>query len=339
MSDQEEGGGEETDKGAEKTVQEGQLVAPSPAAPAADGVTGCDGAIVVVAKCPTAGKSKTRLQPLLGSDGAAKLAEAMLLDVVEAISGEARLKPVCKILLYAPATAESEGAMRSILEKSDLFDDGCGDWTFLPMNSAIDAQSSNPSKSLTSSHLGEQLTDALVRAREVIRRWNLATSEGGGGVDRSPVVFMGMDSPEVPLDELVAALSQPMPALLCPAADGGYGLLSVPAHAPANQVFRGVRWSHSLTAVSQIKALTDAGITVIIGRLMHDIDEPDDVRDLCNRLSKQKARCDQNGCSNPSNGDSCDDTLLQPSSVCTTIGPQTASCQHTLRALIELGQL
>jgi hypothetical protein len=40
------------------------------------------GAIVVVAKCPIPGTSKTRLIPLLGQEGAAQLAEAMLKDVL-----------------------------------------------------------------------------------------------------------------------------------------------------------------------------------------------------------------------------------------------------------------
>jgi glycosyltransferase A (GT-A) superfamily protein (DUF2064 family) len=42
-------------------------------------VTGC---VVVVAKCPIPGKSKTRLVPLLGNDGSSQLAKAMLSDVL-----------------------------------------------------------------------------------------------------------------------------------------------------------------------------------------------------------------------------------------------------------------
>lgn len=41
-----------------------------------------DGTIVVVAKCPIGGKSKTRLIPLLGEDGSAYLARCMLSDVL-----------------------------------------------------------------------------------------------------------------------------------------------------------------------------------------------------------------------------------------------------------------
>lgn len=42
--------------------------------------------IVVVAKCPLPGTSKTRLIPTLGADGAAQLAEAMLADVLTTVS-------------------------------------------------------------------------------------------------------------------------------------------------------------------------------------------------------------------------------------------------------------
>ena len=45
------------------------------------------GAIVVVAKCPIPGSCKTRLVPMLGNDGAANLARAMLSDVLSSICG------------------------------------------------------------------------------------------------------------------------------------------------------------------------------------------------------------------------------------------------------------
>ena len=43
------------------------------------------GAIVLVAKCPIAGKSKTRLSKLVGKEGSALLAKSMLSDVLESI--------------------------------------------------------------------------------------------------------------------------------------------------------------------------------------------------------------------------------------------------------------
>ena len=44
------------------------------------------GTIAVFAKCPIAGSSKTRLSSLLGEDGAADLAKAMLSDILYNIS-------------------------------------------------------------------------------------------------------------------------------------------------------------------------------------------------------------------------------------------------------------
>lgn len=110
------------------------------------------------------------------------------------------------------------------------------------------------------------------------------------------VIFLGMDSPEIPLDELIAVANHDVynhklitdSALLLPAADGGYGMLAVPLSADPYSTFHGVLWSNPLTAISQIKALTDQSIVVVTGRLMYDIDEPQDVNKLCDRLRERK---------------------------------------------------
>ena len=67
------------------------------------------GSIIVVAKCPIAGKSKTRLVPLLGKDGSAKLAKAMLSDVLMTLErcvssvGTSHSKPkVGKLTFFFP---------------------------------------------------------------------------------------------------------------------------------------------------------------------------------------------------------------------------------------------
>ena len=153
-------------------------------------------------------------------------------------------------------------------------------WRLLPMIATRDLQTS---------HLGDLLEHALERVRE-----ELGGGGGGGGV-----VFLGMDAPELALDDIVQGLrlannnnadnnnnnnnNNNNTAVLCPADDGGYGMLCVPSNAPLT-IFRGVHWSHSLTAVSQIKALTDCHLKVSLGTLMYDIDEPEDVHRLCQRL-------------------------------------------------------
>lgn len=188
--------------------------------------------------------------------------------------------------------------MEAILEEIHLYEHTHTQWDLLPMLT----------RDLNSSSLGSQLEDALIRTRHL---------------QSGPVIFIGMDSPELPIDEIISACRNPEQALLCPSADGGYGLLSVPQSADASKVFADVRWSDSLTAVSQLKALTDAGVPVRIGRLMNDIDTPEDVQDLCERLSVENTNDEQYDC-------------LQVS----TLGYRhTAKCTFTKLALQNLGLL
>ncbi|KAL7581515.1 hypothetical protein ACA910_022084 [Epithemia clementina (nom. ined.)] len=291
------------------------------------------GTVVVVAKCPVPGQSKTRLAPLLGDRGAANLAKAMLCDVILALSlamqNPIEFENVERILVYAPLTGEA--TMKGILEELQVE----SQWTLIPM---LEYQGQN---NLQSSDLGHKLTHALIQIRQ--------RKNGCEG----PVIFLGMDAPEIPLDEIATALTNPQNALLCPALDGGYGMLSVPAHVHAQHVFlplsaggEGGRWSTSLTAVAQIKALTDANVRVRLGRLMQDMDEKQDVQDLCQRLVSQSSTSSSS--TDQATPDHCSDKaflleeehpqdcLLKPSS-----GGQklTSRCSYTRRALEDLGQL
>lgn len=174
-------------------------------------------------------------------------------------------------------------------------------WTLLPMIS------STLTHNLRSPNLGQKLTDALQRVRELRNQ---------------TVVFLGMDSPELPIEEINHALSlKDESAHMCPSVDGGYGMLSVPVSAPET-IFDNILWSHPLTAISQVKALTDHGVSVSIGRLMHDIDEPEDVHALCDRLR------------NISTGK--DELILSCLYQSTEGVPNTSSCPHTRAALREL---
>ena len=264
-----------------------------------------EGCIVVVAKCPLPGTSKTRLAPLLGSEGAASLAKAMLSDVLVSLSP---LK-VPKILLYAPGNMDGWNCMSEILLELRLFKE----WVLVPMVDDI-------SSSLTSSDLGTKLSAGLIKAR---------TFSGAGGV-----IFVGMDSPELPLDEIQHALYQAVAhntAFLCPAQDGGYGMLCVPPSAPLS-IFQGVQWSHPLTAVSQLKALTDVNIPIILGRLMYDVDEPMDVHLLAKRLVVNRIGADSFHDEDNDNV-SCRSTgnLFQSSS---GQAPSKPDCMYTWNALV-----
>jgi glycosyltransferase A (GT-A) superfamily protein (DUF2064 family) len=216
---------------------------------------------------------------------------------------------IALILLYAPFDGRS--LMESLLAALGLSDD----WTLMPMLQQGDLQSSD---------LGGKLTDALVRAREEQQSQSRAAG---------PVVFVGMDSPETPLDEIASVFTQEryrQSALLCPAQDGGYGMLAVPPSATAAATFTGIRWSHSLTAVSQLKALTDDNVPVRIGRLMHDVDEPEDVLSLMQRLKATPSRDE------PTN-DAPTDVLLRSSHASGL--ERTSECPHTRQVLSCLGIL
>jgi hypothetical protein len=63
-------------------------------------------------------------------------------------------------------------------------------------------------------------------------------------------------------------------------------MLCVPPSADPSRTFSNLFWSHHLTAISQIKALTDQNIMVTIGKVMQDIDDPSDVEKLCRLLQK-----------------------------------------------------
>lgn len=187
---------------------------------------------------------------------------------------------------------------------SSLSSSSYAPWLLLPMQSKVDLQSSD---------LGDLLERALNRAREHIVVVDSAANASHVNSGNGSVVFLGMDSPALPLEDILIGLGLQVPAdgvetdvilvspmtncssteaLICPADDGGYGMLSVPASADASQTFQGIQWSHALTAVSQIKALTDQVgrvSSVRMGTLMYDIDEPEDVTKLCLRLKEDKS--------------------------------------------------
>ena len=183
-------------------------------------------------------------------------------------------------------------------------------WMLLPMTSA----------DLTAPNLGAILTDILKRTRALPSHGN----KGG------KVVYLGMDSPELPIEEIIGSLDESslQEAVLCPANDGGYGMLAVPPQAPTNNVFPGIRWSDPLTALGQLKVLTDGNIPVRLGRLMNDIDETEDVKAICKRLG-QDGRMDSSA---------TEDDVLSKSSP-SSGSAQTGQCRHTREVLKDLNLL
>jgi len=199
------------------------------------------------------------LIPLLGHEGSARLARALLSDVLTSLEKCSALNHISKVLLYAPGDEQGFKIMKSILTELDLHQ-----WKLRPMIST----------DLRSSDLGSILETALDKTRE----------ETPHCVPQ--VMFLGMDAPALPLDDIALAFGPQYQdkAVICPADDGGWGMLCVPPKAVSHATFSKMFWSHHLTGVSQIKALTDQGIVVQVGKMMHDMDEPEDVQRLCERI-------------------------------------------------------
>ena len=77
------------------------------------------------------------------------------------------------------------------------------EWVLLPMKSSVQNETESNSD-LTSSSLGDKLTDALDRTRELIRMtksFNIQNSN-----NNEAVLFLGMDSPELSMEEVVYGL-------------------------------------------------------------------------------------------------------------------------------------
>jgi Uncharacterized protein conserved in bacteria (DUF2064) len=250
------------------------------------------------------------------------------------------LDATVKILLYAPPTDHAHTTLRELLQTLTVLED----WQLHPVPPPIAIVAGQTV--VHNNHSSHNLSHILSHAVDLGRRQHpsdVATT----------VVLLGMDAPELPLAEIVAACCcrtrcNAAAALLCPAADGGYGLLVVPppcaatpAPAPIESLFRGVLWSHELTAVSQLKALSDQGVAIVIGPLMHDVDTAHDLDQLVQRLESKAV----SEVTPLDDGSSC---LSRPSALAQQqsngidfdrMEQSSVSCHYTRKVLIDLGLL
>lgn len=179
-------------------------------------------------------------------------------------------------------------------------------WYPMPMlvnSSSLKEGSNCPVSDLISSDLGDKLTNALINVRRLFNekmRQSIVNDNNGfisGGEEDimngndscggGAVVFLGMDSPEVIVEEIASALQsakQDSTTHICPAYDGGYGMICLPECVPPT-IFHGVIWSNPLTCISQLQALGRCGVRNIrVGQLMYDIDESKDILAFAQRL-------------------------------------------------------
>ena len=189
--------------------------------------------IIVFAKAPLAGFAKTRLIPLLGPAGAAKLARQMLyqtlISAVEAAIGSVEL-------CVTPDIASPAWLGVNITQGVEISAQGDGD-------------------------LGARLARAAQRALER---------------DES-VLLIGTDCIEMsaPLLREAADALKRKDAVIYPAADGGYALLGLARFHPS--LFRDIAWSTDSVAFETVGRIRQSSLSLEMGSLLHDVDEPDDL--------------------------------------------------------------
>lgn len=193
--------------------------------------------ILVFAKAPVPGRAKTRLIPVLGAEGAARLHERLLRQTVDtlATAGLAPLTVRCAPDCTHPVFAELAERWRVGLERQ------CdGD-------------------------LGARLEQG-VRA---------AFSRPAEAVDR--VILVGCDCPALDAGYLAAALAalDDHDAVLGPAADGGYVLLGLRGAAPA--LFRDIPWGGPAVAGLTRERMRRLGWRWRELATLRDLDRPEDL--------------------------------------------------------------
>ncbi len=210
-----------------------------------------NGTLILFAKYPTPGKVKTRLIPAVNAETAALLAESFLLDLTERIARNLNPHIRC-VLCFDPPDAKA--AFCELLANVPAFAER---FDFVAQRGE---------------GLGQRLTNALADVRQ--------THSG-------PFIFIGADAPDLPLHEIESGAhhAQNRTAYLTPAHDGGYVLLALP-HDVLDTVFDNIAWSTVTTANDQIVQLKRCGITTVsLGQTWRDVDDPDDLKYLEDRLN------------------------------------------------------
>lgn len=190
--------------------------------------------IIIFAKAPLPGFAKTRLIPVLGAAGAAKLAHWMLHQTLNS-AVDAAIGPI--ELCVTPEITTPAWSGVEMVQGIEISAQGDGD-------------------------LGARLARAAQRALE----------------HDAAVLLIGTDCVEMsaPLLREAAVTLKRKGAVIYPAADGGYALLGLTEFHPS--LFSNIAWSTDSVASETIGRIGQLGWSLEVGALLHDVDEPDDLK-------------------------------------------------------------
>ena len=201
--------------------------------------------LIIFAKAPLAGISKTRLIPTLGEKGAAKLAKQLLLYTVN----NALLSSVdCVELCVFPKPQSADWQQDDVFEK-------------------INSASKKARKKLewtaqSDGDLGARLLHAAKRSTE----------------NGEYVLLIGTDCPSLTPKVLQQAKEElsAYDAVINPATDGGYVLLGLQSVDAC--LFENMPWSTSSVCTESLKRIQGLQWNVSLLSVLHDIDEPEDLQ-------------------------------------------------------------
>jgi rSAM/selenodomain-associated transferase 1 len=190
--------------------------------------------IIIFAKAPRPGLAKTRLIPALGAEGAAALAQQMLMHTLQ------------------EALAANAGTVE--LSVTPSLDAAVWNEIQLPAGIEISAQGEGD--------LGARMARAATRA-----------------VDKGEAVLLiGTDCVEMSADLLHEAwqVLHDHDAIIHCTSDGGYALLGLKQISPF--LFSDMPWSTDAVASTTIARFGQLGWSVHVGQMLHDVDEPQDLK-------------------------------------------------------------
>ena len=194
----------------------------------------------IFGKKPEPGKVKTRLATEFGDATAARIAEAMLFDILAFWSSENFVAPGGRrVLVFDPPDA------------GPWFDER------VPEAFVLQPQSEG---------------DLGTRMRSFF--------EGEFADGASRVVLIGSDAPVIDLSAVVSAFLclENRDVVIGPSSDGGYYLIGASDEVPP--IFHEVEWSGPRVLSQTIDRLSDTGLSLSVLPVSYDVDTPDDWRAL-----------------------------------------------------------
>ncbi|MDX8385194.1 MAG: TIGR04282 family arsenosugar biosynthesis glycosyltransferase [Gallionella sp.] len=205
--------------------------------------------IIIFAKAPQAGFAKTRLIPALGAEGAAQLAQQMLLHTLQV------------------ALASSMEMTSSVVETVELcttptFNDAV--WRDIPLPQGTTLPQNMVVSDQGEGDLGERMARAAQRGIE----------------QGNSVILIGTDCVEMStglLNDAVQTLNTHDAIIHC-TKDGGYALLGLNKFNAG--LFSDIAWSTDAVASTTLSRIGQLGWSLHVGQMLHDVDEAQDLKYL-----------------------------------------------------------